>query len=106
MSILIGIKKEHAQRLDTIRRRVRRVSVSTPTVWSSYDKTKNLDLVEYVNRMRSGENEARKKLYKLEESLETTQLTEEEYKKMYDRYENRLYLTRFSTLMILEGDII
>lgn len=105
MSILIGIKKEHASGSYYSSEGLGGFSIDTNNMVIIKEGKKS-DLVNYVRRMRDNAPEALRKLNKLEDTLEFSQISEENYEKEREKYLKMLYLLRFDTLMILEGDII
>lgn len=105
MSILIGIKKEHAHGSYNSSEGYEGFSIDTNSMIIIKEGKKS-DLVNYVRRMRDNETEARRRLNKLQDTLEFSQISEKDYEKECEKYEKMLYLSKFDTLMILEGDII
>ena len=106
MAILIGLKNEHASGSYHGAEGFEGFSIDTNSMVAIKEGKKS-DLVDYVKKMRAGEGLARKRLQLLEDRLETdTTLSEEEYDKLYDELTDKLYLSKFNNLMIIEGEII
>lgn len=105
MSILIGIRKEHAHGSFHGAEGFEGFSIDTNSMVVIREDKKS-DLVAYVNRMKAGMKTAREKLNRLEDDLERGFVSQKEYEKLYDKYNDMLYLSKFDKLMILEGDII
>jgi len=105
MAILIGIESQHASGSSHTSDGYGGFSIDTNSMDVIKDGTKE-ELIEYVKEHRKDEAFARKSLNKLEDELEYSNISQEEYEKLYDKYTQMLFLTRFSKLMILEGEIL
>ena len=105
MSILVGIKRQHASGSSHTEEGFGGFSITTNSL-EIIKEGKKSDLEEYVNHERSGFANARKNLDTLYSNLEFSGMSEKEFEKLEDTYRKQLYLSRFDTLMILEGEIM
>jgi len=105
MSILIGLKSEHAHGSFHGAEGFEGFSIDTNSMVVIKEGTKD-ELLEYVKKMRDGMDTARKAMDKLEDELEYSNKTQEEYEREYDELSQKLSLKKYKKLMIIEGEII
>ena len=105
MSILVGIKQNHASGTFYGSEGLGGISMSATQL--DILKEGSVDeLKEYVKDLKSKSVKARELFYKIEDNLEFSNMSEKEYEKAEDDYRKDTILDKYSKLMILEGIIL
>jgi hypothetical protein len=100
--ILIGIKQTHAGGTFNSINGLECFNVSG-SQFTIIKEGELSELTDYVKTMRDGEEEASIGLSKLNDNIEFSTMSEEEYEKERDSFEKKLILKKFDKLLMLEG---
>jgi hypothetical protein len=105
MSILIGLKNTHAHGSFHGSEGFEGISMDGTVVTVIKEGTKNA-LIKFIADQRKLSKEVIVEMRELEDDLELSNISEEDYDQAYDKLSKKIMISRYDKLMILEGETV